>query len=87
MLFRSVDVDAQGRIIPEAIPELDKNTILLLQAGNVNSGSFDDFDSICLKAKNQGAWVHIDGAFGLWVQASGKLKHLSKGCWNADSWS
>ncbi len=55
-----VDVDSQGRIIPEAIPELDGNTILLLQAGNVNSGAFDDFDSICLKARQKGAWVHID---------------------------
>jgi len=82
-----IDVDSQGRIIPEAIPELDENTILLLQAGNVNSGAFDDFDSICLKAKNQGAWIHIDGAFGLWAQASDKLKYLSKGCWDADSWS
>ena len=42
-----VDVDSQGRVIPESIPDLDENTILLLQAGNVNSGSFDDFDKIC----------------------------------------
>ena len=82
-----VDVDSQGRIIPESIPDLDENSILLLQAGNVNSGSFDDFDKICLKAREQGAWIHIDGAFGLWAQASDKLKYLSKGCGNADSWS
>lgn len=82
-----VDIDSQGRIIPESIPKLDENTILILQAGNVNSGSFDNFDSICLKARQQGAWVHIDGAFGLWAQASEKLKYLSKGCQNADSWS
>jgi len=82
-----VDVDSQGRIIPEKIPELDKTSILLLQAGNVNSGAFDDFNSICVKAKNQGAWIHIDGAFGLWAQASDTLKYLSEGCWDADSWS
>jgi len=82
-----VDVDSQGRIIPEAIPDLDESTILLLQAGNVNSGSFDPFDKICVKARNQGAWVHIDGAFGLWAGASETLKHLSEGCRHADSWS
>jgi glutamate/tyrosine decarboxylase-like PLP-dependent enzyme len=82
-----VDVDSQGRIIPDAIPDLDENSILLLQAGDVNSGAFDDFDKICLKARCQGAWIHIDGAFGLWAEASDKLKHLSQGCQNADSWS
>ncbi|THB76989.1 MAG: aspartate aminotransferase family protein [Desulfobacteraceae bacterium] len=82
-----VDVDSQGRIIPEAIPRLDKKTILLLQAGNVNSGAFDNFSAICESARNQGAWIHIDGAFGLWVQACGSLRHLTRGCWQADSWS
>jgi glutamate/tyrosine decarboxylase-like PLP-dependent enzyme len=82
-----VDVDAQGRIIPEAIPDLDDSTILLLQAGNVNSGAFDDFEKICLKSRAQGAWIHVDGAFGLWAEASGTLNHLSKGSRDADSWS
>ena len=59
-----VDVDDQGRIIPELIPLLSDNTILILQAGNVNSGSFDNFKSICQKAQTHGAWVQIDGAFG-----------------------
>ena len=69
-----VDVDEQGRIIPEAIPELDKNTILILQAGNVTSGSFEAFDEICDKANAAKAWVHIDGAFGLWAAGSNELK-------------
>lgn len=82
-----VDVDDQGRIIPELIPLLSDNTILILQAGNVNSGSFDNFKSICQKAQTQGAWVHIDGAFGLWAQASQKLKHLTDGIEFANSWT
>lgn len=82
-----VDVDNQGRIIPEAVPELDKNTILVLQAGNVNSGAFDDFENLCLKAQKAGSWVHIDGAFGLWAGAVDKLKHLTKGFEKANSWA
>ncbi|MEX0272837.1 MAG: aspartate aminotransferase family protein, partial [Flavobacteriaceae bacterium] len=82
-----VDVDDQGRIIPGAIPELDDNTILVLQAGNVNSGAFDDFETICKKAKETNAWVHIDGAFGLWAKAVDQLKHLAKGIEGATSWA
>lgn len=82
-----VDVDDQGRIIVDQIPELDNRTILILQAGNVSSGSFDDFKNICEKAKNKGAWIHIDGAFGLWAQASESLKHLTKGIEHANSWA
>ncbi len=82
-----VDVDNQGRIIPESIPELDENTILLLQAGNVNSGAFDNFEIICEKAKKTNTWVHIDGAFGLWASAVDKLKYLTKGAEKASSWA
>ncbi|MEP2671213.1 MAG: aminotransferase class V-fold PLP-dependent enzyme [Cyclobacteriaceae bacterium] len=82
-----VDVDDQGRIIPERIPQLDSSTILILQAGNVNSGSFDNFKVICQKAREQGAWIHIDGAFGLWAQATKKLKHLTEGAEFAHSWA
>lgn len=82
-----VDVDNQGRIIPENIPELDERTILILQAGNVNSGSFDRFNEICEKANTANAWVHIDGAFGLWTAAVEKLKHLTKGIDKANSWA
>ena len=82
-----VDVDEQGRIIPENIPDLDENTILILQAGNVNSGAFDSFDEICDKATKANAWIHVDGAFGLWASGSEKLKYLTKGIEKANSWS
>jgi glutamate/tyrosine decarboxylase-like PLP-dependent enzyme len=82
-----VETDNQGRINPSAIPELDASTILLLQAGNVNSGSFDAIDQICNKANAAKAWVHIDGAFGLWAAGSKRLSHLTKGIEKADSWS
>jgi len=79
--------EEQGRIIVAKIPELDDKTLLILQAGNVNSGSFDDFNTICKKANKFGAWVHIDGAFGLWAAASEKMNHLTKGFELGDSWS
>jgi glutamate/tyrosine decarboxylase-like PLP-dependent enzyme len=82
-----VDVDGQGRIDPDSIHVLDDRTILILQAGNVNSGSFDDFNSICDIVKETGAWIHIDGAFGLWAAASQTMNHLTKGIGKADSWS
>ncbi|MBN1881272.1 MAG: aspartate aminotransferase family protein [Deltaproteobacteria bacterium] len=82
-----VETDAQGRMIPFEIPELDESTILILQAGNVSSGAFDPFDEICEKASSVKAWVHIDGAFGLWAAASDRLSHLTKGMEKADSFS
>jgi glutamate/tyrosine decarboxylase-like PLP-dependent enzyme len=82
-----VEVDSQGRMIADKVPELDRNTILILQAGNVNSGSFDPFDEICDKAVKAKAWIHIDGAFGLWAACSENLKHLTKGIEKANSWS
>lgn len=82
-----VPVDDQGRIIADKMPELDDKTLVILQAGNVNSGSFDDFKTICNKARKVGAYVHIDGAFGLWVVASERFNHLTKGLELADSWS
>lgn len=82
-----VDVDEQGRIIPEQIPEPDERTILILQAGNVNSGAFDPFAKIWEKAKKSGAWIHIDGAFGLWAAAVDELKYLTKGIEYANSWA
>jgi glutamate/tyrosine decarboxylase-like PLP-dependent enzyme len=71
-----VPTDDQGRIRPDELPELDKKTLLILQAGNVNSGSFDSFREICQKAETAGAWTHIDGAFGLWasLMALGRSK-------------
>ena len=82
-----VATDDQGRISIDEIPRLDKNCILLLQAGNVNSGAFDDFGAICHQAKAAGAWIHVDGAFGLWAAACESLKHLTKGIELANSWS
>ncbi|WP_228853050.1 pyridoxal phosphate-dependent decarboxylase family protein [Aegicerativicinus sediminis] len=82
-----VDVDNQGRIKVDALPELDCNTIVILQAGNVNSGAFDDFETICAKAQIAGAWVHIDGAFGLWAGAVKQLKYLTSGIEKANSWA
>lgn len=82
-----VDVDFEGRMIVNNIPELDENTILILQAGNVNSGSFDYFNEICDKAQKVNTWVHIDGAFGLWAAGSENLKFLTSGIQKADSWS
>lgn len=82
-----IEGDDQGRILPEQLPQLDDSCIVLLQAGNVNSGSFDPFDAICDRANEVGAWVHIDGAFGLWAGATKRLKHLTQGMEKAHSWS
>ncbi len=79
--------DEQGRIIPEKMPVLDSRTIVLLQAGNINSGAFDPFEEICRAARAAGAWVHVDGAFGLWARASAERKHLTRGIELAHSWS
>jgi len=82
-----VDVDAQGRILPNDVPALDETTILILQAGNVNSGCFDAFEILCDRARVAGAWVHVDGAFGLWAAACSTLSHLTRGIDAASSWS
>ncbi len=82
-----VETDTQGRIIPSEVPELNESTILILQAGNVSSGAFDSFDELCEKANKAHAWVHIDGAFGLWAAASSRLNHLTKGMEKANSFS
>ncbi|HEY1045716.1 MAG TPA: aminotransferase class V-fold PLP-dependent enzyme [Bacteroidia bacterium] len=82
-----VEVDDQGRILVDDLPALDESTILILQAGNVNSGSFDDFNAICEIANEAKSWIHIDGAFGLWAAGSTQLEHLTSGIEKADSWS
>ncbi len=82
-----VAVDNQGRIRADEVPELDSSCLLILQAGDVNSGSFDDFQSLGQKAQDAGAWVHIDGAFGLWAGATQSLKHLTQGIELANSWA
>ena len=83
----TVPVDDQGRMISSQVPGLDANTLLILQAGNVNSGAFDPLDEMCDKANAAGAWVHVDGAFGLWAAASPARRHLTRGSEKADSWS
>ncbi len=82
-----VPVDRQGRMRADALPHLDERTILCLQAGNVNTGSFDPAAAICPGAREAGAWIHVDGAFGLWAAASPKYCHLVQGFELADSWA
>ncbi len=71
----------------EAIDKCDGPTIVVLQAGHINSGDFDNFKEIIPAAKEKGAWVHVDGAFGLWARACPKLKHMTEGLELADSWA
>lgn len=82
-----VPVDGQGRIRADSLPPLDENTIVCIQAGNVNTGAFDPADEIIPQAKAADAWVHVDGAFGLWASVAPNRKHLVKGFENADSWA
>ena len=82
-----VPADDQGRIKPGLLPKLDKRTIVCLQAGNVNTGAFDPAKEICSRAQDAGAWVHVDGAFGLWAAASPQYSHLLQGAAAADSWA
>lgn len=82
-----VPADDQGRMRLNELPELDQNCILLLQAGNVNTGAFEDFSSLCARAKAADAWVHVDGAFGLWAALSPRTAHLTRDMHLADSWS
>lgn len=83
--------DDQGRIRPDALREVlaaDAGpAIVCLQAGNIHSGGFDPFSEACRIAHEAGAWVHVDGAFGLWAAASPRLRHLAEGLADADSWS
>ena len=82
-----VEVDAQGRMRTDKLPLLSGRTILCIQAGNVNSGAFDPAAELCARAHEQGAWVHVDGAFGLWAAVSPKYRHLTDGFEQADSWA
>ncbi len=82
-----VPVDAQGRMRADALPPLDAQTILCLQAGNVNSGSFDPAADLCPAARQAGAWIHVDGAFGLWAAVSPAYRKLTSGFELADSWA
>jgi len=82
-----VPVDNQGRMRAEALPALGEDAIVCAQAGNVNTGSVDPVGRICELAHAVGAWVHVDGAFGLWAKASPGLAPLVAGIEQADSWA
>jgi glutamate/tyrosine decarboxylase-like PLP-dependent enzyme len=85
-VFR-VPVDRQGRMRTEEFPLLDNRTLICVQAGNVNTGAYDPIGEICWRARDAGAWVHVDGAFGLWAAASPRYRHLASEFRHADSWS
>jgi glutamate/tyrosine decarboxylase-like PLP-dependent enzyme len=82
-----VPVDGQGRMRADAVPRISGPTIVCVQAGNVNTGSFDPVHEIGPRARDAGAWVHVDGAFGLWARVSPPLAHLAEGIEHADSWA
>ena len=84
--------DDQGRVLPGALEEAlardsSAPTIVIAQAGNIHTGAFEDLGTICAVAHGAGAWVHVDGAFGLWASASDNLRHLTTGVGQADSWA
>jgi glutamate/tyrosine decarboxylase-like PLP-dependent enzyme len=69
------------------LPHLSEQTIVCLQAGNVNTGAFDPAGAICPAARAAGAWIHVDGAFGLWAAVSPEYRRLTRGYEQADSWA
>jgi glutamate/tyrosine decarboxylase-like PLP-dependent enzyme len=82
-----VPVDEQGRMRAEALPPISGPTIVCTQAGNINTGSFDPVGELCGAVEGTGAWVHVDGAFGLWARAAPARAHLADGIERADSWA
>lgn len=80
-------VDDQGRILPDQLPPLDARTILCVQAGNINSGAVDPLPEITARARAAGAWVHVDGAFGLWARTCPETVPLVRGLEDCDSWA
>ena len=89
---RYLPADQQGRLQADALDQAFAETplsptIVLLQAGDVNIGAFDSFKSLIPIAKRYRAWVHVDGAFGLWAAASTHYRHLTDGVAMADSWA
>ena len=88
----NLPVGDDGRLSEETLQaalesDPDTPTIVLLQAGDINTGAYDSFATLIPLAHAQGAWVHVDGAFGLWAGASPKLRHLVEGVGQADSWA
>jgi glutamate/tyrosine decarboxylase-like PLP-dependent enzyme len=82
-----VPADAQGRMRSDRLPPLDNQTLICVQAGNVNTGAFDPAGEICARAQQADAWVHVDGAFGLWAAVSPQYASLLAGAEAADSWA
>lgn len=82
-----VPVDAQGRMRIDAFPDVTGPAIFCVQAGNVNTGSFDPIAEVCRRARTCGAWVHVDGAFGLWAATAPNRAALCEGLSEADSWA
>ena len=83
----TVPADSEGRMRADALPPLNDRTIVCIQAGNVNTGAFDPAAEICRRAHRAGAWVHVDGAFGMWAAAAPDRKYLAAGVADADSWA
>jgi glutamate/tyrosine decarboxylase-like PLP-dependent enzyme len=86
----SIDVvpaDDQGRMRAGAVKLGDEPTIVCAQAGDVNTGAFDPLDELADLTAETGAWLHVDGAFGIWAAASPSLRHLVRGSDRADSWT
>jgi glutamate/tyrosine decarboxylase-like PLP-dependent enzyme len=87
----SVPADGQGRMLPDALRDalapLDGPTIIVAQAGDVNTGAIDPMEEVADISHEAGAWLHVDGAFGLWAAASPVLRHLVAGVERADSWA
>jgi len=84
-----VAADSQGRLVPEALREAlgEGPTIVCAQAGEVNTGAFDSLPEIADASEAAGAWLHVDGAFGIWAAVSPRLRHLVAGLERADSWT
>ncbi len=86
---RRVPTDGQGRMRPAELARMLAETsgpcIICAQAGNVNTGAFDPIEEVASLARTRGAWLHVDGAFGLWARTSTALAHLAKGIEQADS--
>ena len=82
-----VPVDGQGRMVADAVPPIVGPTIVCTQVGNINTGAFDPVADICSAVRPAGAWVHVDGAFGLWAAAVPRMRHLVAGIEQADSWA
>ncbi len=82
-----VPVDAQGRMRADALPEISGPTVVCAQVGNVNTGACDPVARIGAHLRGSGAWLHVDGAFGLWAAAAPAHAHLVHGIEVADSWA